>query len=181
MTPLKAHSRSHPYPRPAGNHHIRNLVQMNLTSNGVMRSLRAPTCGTSLPSARHYARPDSFLASATRALPLPDRPNMCRPPISAASSRALRLSASLKPTSPWKLLWEARPVCQSGKPAVAPSAIKINEPDIHTSTGKQPSEVPRALETSEVPRVVEDYRRAAERSKEAVLRISRIYKDAVHP
>jgi 2,4-dienoyl-CoA reductase-like NADH-dependent reductase (Old Yellow Enzyme family) len=48
-----------------------------------------------------------------------------------------------------------------GKPAVAPSAIKINEPDIHTSTGKQPLEVPRALETSEVPRVVEDYRRAA--------------------
>jgi N-ethylmaleimide reductase len=54
-----------------------------------------------------------------------------------------------------------------GKPAVAPSAIKINEPDIHTSTGKQPLEVPRALETSEVPRVVEDYRRAAERAKEA--------------
>jgi hypothetical protein len=80
-----------------------NLVQMNLTSNGVMRSLRAPTCGTSLPSARHYARPDSFLASATRALPLPDRPNMCRPPISAASSRAPRLSSSLKPTSPSSL------------------------------------------------------------------------------
>jgi len=54
-----------------------------------------------------------------------------------------------------------------GKPAVAPSAIKINEPDIHTPTGKQPLEVPRALETSEIPRVVEDYRRAAERAKEA--------------
>jgi N-ethylmaleimide reductase len=54
-----------------------------------------------------------------------------------------------------------------GKPAVAPSAIKLNEPDIHTPTGKQPLEVPRALETSEIPRVVEDYRRAAERAKEA--------------
>jgi 2,4-dienoyl-CoA reductase-like NADH-dependent reductase (Old Yellow Enzyme family) len=54
-----------------------------------------------------------------------------------------------------------------GKPAVAPSAIKINEPDIHTPTGKQPLEVPRALETSEIPRIVEDYRRAAERAKEA--------------
>src|ERR1700756_3809608 len=54
-----------------------------------------------------------------------------------------------------------------GKPAVAPSAIKINEPDIHTPTGKQPHEVPGALETSEIPRVVADYRRAALRAKEA--------------
>src|SRR5882672_5448318 len=54
-----------------------------------------------------------------------------------------------------------------GQPAVAPSAIKSNEPDIHTPTGKQPLEVPRALETSEIPRVVEDYRRAAERAKQA--------------
>jgi N-ethylmaleimide reductase len=55
----------------------------------------------------------------------------------------------------------------SGKPAVAPSAIKINEPEIHTPIGKQPHEIPRALETSEIPRVVADYRRAAERAKEA--------------
>ena len=54
-----------------------------------------------------------------------------------------------------------------GKPAVAPSAIKINEPYIHTPIGKQPHEVPRALETSEIPRVVDDYRRAAQRAKEA--------------
>lgn len=55
----------------------------------------------------------------------------------------------------------------NGKLAVAPSAIKINEEYIHTPTGKQPHEVPRALETSEIPRVVEDYRLAAERAKEA--------------
>jgi N-ethylmaleimide reductase len=54
-----------------------------------------------------------------------------------------------------------------GQRAVAPSAIKINEPEIHTPTGKQPHEVPRALETSEIPRIVEDYRRAAERAKQA--------------
>ena len=54
-----------------------------------------------------------------------------------------------------------------GQPAVAPSAIKSNEPDIHTPTGKQPLEVPRALETAEIPRVVEDYRRAALRAKQA--------------
>ena len=54
-----------------------------------------------------------------------------------------------------------------GKPAVAPSAVKINEPVIHTPTGKQPHEVPRALATSEIPRVVDDYRRDAERAKQA--------------
>jgi 2,4-dienoyl-CoA reductase-like NADH-dependent reductase (Old Yellow Enzyme family) len=54
-----------------------------------------------------------------------------------------------------------------GKPAVAPSAIKINEPYIHTPKGKQPHEVPRALETSAIPRIVVDYRRAAERAVEA--------------
>jgi N-ethylmaleimide reductase len=54
-----------------------------------------------------------------------------------------------------------------GKSAVAPSAIKNNDPEIHTATGKQPHEVPRALETSEISRVVDDYRRAAERAKKA--------------
>ncbi len=54
-----------------------------------------------------------------------------------------------------------------GRLAVAPSAIKINEPFIHTPIGKQPLEVPRALETDEIPRVVEDYRRAADRARTA--------------
>jgi N-ethylmaleimide reductase len=54
-----------------------------------------------------------------------------------------------------------------GKPAVAPSGIKINEGEIYTPTGKHPYEVPRALGTSEIPRVVEDYRQAAERAKKA--------------
>jgi 2,4-dienoyl-CoA reductase-like NADH-dependent reductase (Old Yellow Enzyme family) len=54
-----------------------------------------------------------------------------------------------------------------GTPAVAPSAIKIDGPYIHTPIGKQPYEVPRVLATSEIPRVVTDYRRAAERAREA--------------
>jgi N-ethylmaleimide reductase len=54
-----------------------------------------------------------------------------------------------------------------GKPAVAPSAIKINDEYIHTPTGKQPHEVPRALETAEISLVVADYRQAAERAKAA--------------
>jgi N-ethylmaleimide reductase len=50
---------------------------------------------------------------------------------------------------------------------VAPSAIKLNGDYIYTPIGKQPYETPRALETSEVSLVVEDYRRAAERAKNA--------------
>lgn len=50
---------------------------------------------------------------------------------------------------------------------VAPSAIKISEGHIMTPTGKHSYETPRALETDEVLQVVEDYRRAAERAKEA--------------
>ena len=56
---------------------------------------------------------------------------------------------------------------ENGQLPVAPSAMKINGGDIHTPNGKQPHEVPRALETQEVPQVVEDYRQAAERAKVA--------------
>ena len=55
----------------------------------------------------------------------------------------------------------------NGQSAVAASAVKINEPYIHTPTGKQPHEVPRALETAEIPRVVADYANAARRAKDA--------------
>ncbi len=54
-----------------------------------------------------------------------------------------------------------------GQPAVSASAIEIVGDTIHTPIGKQPYEVPRALETGEVAAVVEDYRRAAERAKAA--------------
>jgi len=50
---------------------------------------------------------------------------------------------------------------------VAPSAVKINGDTIHTPAGKQPYETPRPLETEEIPEIVEDYRRAAERAKSA--------------
>lgn len=55
----------------------------------------------------------------------------------------------------------------NGQPAVAPSAIKINGEGIHTPKGKQPYEAPRALETAEISRVVNDYKLAAERAKAA--------------
>jgi N-ethylmaleimide reductase len=50
---------------------------------------------------------------------------------------------------------------------VAPSAIKLEGDDIHTPFGKQPHETPRALTTAEIPAIVEDYRRAAERARRA--------------
>lgn len=55
----------------------------------------------------------------------------------------------------------------NGAPAVAPSAIRINQDYIHTPKGKEPCETPRALETGELPAIVADYRRAAERAKTA--------------
>lgn len=54
-----------------------------------------------------------------------------------------------------------------GDPAVAPSAIAINGDYIHTPKGKEAYETPRALETSEIANIVEDYRQAAERARQA--------------
>jgi len=47
---------------------------------------------------------------------------------------------------------------------VAPSAIPISRGHIQTPLGKQPHEIPRELQTEEVPAIVADYRRAAERA-----------------
>jgi len=55
----------------------------------------------------------------------------------------------------------------NNQPPVAPSAIKLNEEYIHTPIGKQPLETPRALETEEIPLIIEDYRQAAARAKTA--------------
>jgi N-ethylmaleimide reductase len=54
-----------------------------------------------------------------------------------------------------------------GKLPTAPSAIAINGEYIHTPIGKQPYEVPRALDTAEVAGIVNDYRLAARRAKMA--------------
>jgi N-ethylmaleimide reductase len=67
----------------------------------------------------------------------------------------------------WHLGRASHSSFHGGKPAVSASAIKINGEYVHTPNGKQPHEVPRALETAEIAGVVEDYRRAAERAKAA--------------
>jgi len=56
---------------------------------------------------------------------------------------------------------------ENGDLPVAPSAIKINGDYSFTPIGKQPYEAPRALETDEIPAIVEDYRSAAQRAKAA--------------
>jgi N-ethylmaleimide reductase len=48
-----------------------------------------------------------------------------------------------------------------GSPAVAPSAIKISQGLAATPAGYVPHETPRALETSEIKNLIEDYRQGA--------------------
>ena len=50
---------------------------------------------------------------------------------------------------------------------VAPSAIAIQGAQAHTPEGKQAYETPRALNSEEIPQIVEDYRQAAIRAKKA--------------
>jgi len=67
----------------------------------------------------------------------------------------------------WHLGRASHSSFHGGNLPVSASEIKINGDEIHTPIGKQPYEVPRALETEEIAGVVEDYRRAAERAKSA--------------
>ena len=50
---------------------------------------------------------------------------------------------------------------------VAPSAIDLEGEELHTPSGKQPRQTPRALETEEIPQIVEDYRVSAANAKKA--------------
>lgn len=54
-----------------------------------------------------------------------------------------------------------------GSLPVAPSAVKNGGDSIHTPMGKQPYETPRALDTVEVGRVVDDFANAARRAASA--------------
>ena len=50
---------------------------------------------------------------------------------------------------------------------VAPSAVKSNGEYVHTPQGKMSYETPRALETSEIPAIIEAYKNGAKRAKDA--------------
>ena len=80
MTPLKAHLRSHPYPRPAGNHHIRNFTRMDLYELWSQAAFACSGQRNGCPERQTLCKiTESFLATATRALPLPDRLAMACP------------------------------------------------------------------------------------------------------
>lgn len=59
------------------------------------------------------------------------------------------------------------PLLNNGREAVAPSAIAITNDEVHTPEGKKPYSVPRALEDSELPAIVEGFRQAAANAKAA--------------
>jgi N-ethylmaleimide reductase len=67
----------------------------------------------------------------------------------------------------WHTGRASHPDFHDGAPAVAPSPIAIRNDEIHTPLGKKPYPTPRALETAEIPGVVQDYARAAALAKEA--------------
>lgn len=67
----------------------------------------------------------------------------------------------------WHTGRASHPSFHDGELPVAPSAIKLEGDESHTPIGKQPYPVPRALETEEIPAIVEDYRQAAIRAKAA--------------
>ncbi|MGL4617945.1 MAG: alkene reductase [Chroococcidiopsis sp.] len=56
---------------------------------------------------------------------------------------------------------------ENGQLPVSACAIKLNGKYIHTPFGKQSYETPRAIETDEIPLVVEDFRSSAQRAKDA--------------
>jgi N-ethylmaleimide reductase len=85
-----------------------------------------------------------------------------KPIVKAAHGKSAAIFLQL-----WHMGRSSHSSFHNGQLAVAASAISINEPYIHTPAGKQPHEVPRALETAEIPRVVADYANAARRAKDA--------------
>ena len=85
-----------------------------------------------------------------------------RPVVEAVHAKGAKIFLQL-----WHMGRSSHSSFHGGALPVAPSAIAIQGDAIHTPIGKQPFEVPRALETAELPRVVEDYRKAAERAKRA--------------
>lgn len=85
-----------------------------------------------------------------------------RPIVDAVHSRGGKIAAQL-----WHAGRASHSSFHQGKLPVAPSSIAIEGDQIHTSGGKLPYEVPRALETDEISAIVADYRQAAARAREA--------------
>jgi N-ethylmaleimide reductase len=59
------------------------------------------------------------------------------------------------------------PLLNNGAQPVAPSALAIENDEVHTPEGKKPYVMPRVLEDAEIPTIVEGFRLAALNAKEA--------------
>jgi N-ethylmaleimide reductase len=59
------------------------------------------------------------------------------------------------------------PLLNNGAQPVAPSALAIENDEVHTPEGKKPYVMPRVLEDAEIPAIVEGFRLAAINAKEA--------------
>jgi N-ethylmaleimide reductase len=57
------------------------------------------------------------------------------------------------------------PLLNNGNSPVAPSALRIENDEVHTPEGKKPYAVPRELLTSEIPAIVEGFKTAARNAK----------------
>ncbi|WP_459555306.1 alkene reductase [Lacunimicrobium album] len=67
----------------------------------------------------------------------------------------------------WHMGRQSHSSFHNGELPVSASAIAVNDDGAHTLEGKKPREVPRALETHEIPGVVNDYKTAAQHAKDA--------------
>jgi N-ethylmaleimide reductase len=67
----------------------------------------------------------------------------------------------------WHVGRISHPVFRNGELPVAPSAIAPRGVQTYTSEGLQPIPTPRALDTEEIPGIVEEFRQAAEFAKRA--------------
>ena len=59
------------------------------------------------------------------------------------------------------------PLLNGGAIPVAPSALRIENDEVHTPEGKKPYAIPRALELSEIPAIIEGFAKAATYAKAA--------------
>lgn len=82
-------------------------------------------------------------------------------------TRAIHDKGSIAFMQLWHTGRASHSAFHNGELPVAPSAIKLNGEYIHTPEGKKDYEIPRELDTSEIPGIVEDYKQAARRAKDA--------------
>lgn len=84
-----------------------------------------------------------------------------------------KVTGKIKPTGTpiFLQLWHCGRASHSdfhgGELPVSASAVKLNGDDIQTPLGKKPHETPRAISSSEIKAIVNDYRKAAMNAKEA--------------